>query len=338
MEPGADSDTGVRKGRRWLLVLCLSLLALAVGWSIDPSFIYFTLAAAAFSLFKILQLKTQIPRDASASDQRSYEREYESYKPSAAWLFWQDVKEIFRKDSGGPQSPQQAKVFVTLVAGFIGSIFLITILVSLFSGSDTEDSMAYYQKATEHYNSQQYDSAAYYYRLAQIGDPENAELYFERGNAFLNGNKMDSAIIMYDMALALNPEHYQSQYNKGYVYFNQKNYRQAIDETRKIIAYNPDYNDAMLLIGDCFYNQSQLDSAIVWYEGAYGNGARSAILCHLMAYIYDTKGDTKRAIGLYREAIGQDSTIRDIYVRLGELIPGEDGNWYRLKAAALQNQ
>lgn len=336
MEAGADSDGGVRKGRPWLLLFCLSLLSLAVLWSVDPSFVYFSLAVGAYSLFKILQQRIPIQQNNASYNQRSFEQQYESIKPSATWVFWQDVKEIFRKDSTGPKGPQQAKVFVTLVVGFIGAIFLITILVALFGGNDYEDSMTYSIQAQDYYNKQQYDSAAYYYKLAQIGDPENPELYFERGNAFLNGNKMDSALIMYDQALALNPQHVQSQYNKGYVYYSQKNYRQAIDEARKVLEYNPGYNDAMLMIGDCFYNQSQLDSAIRWYEGAYSNGSRSAILCHLMAYIYDTKGETNRAINLYREAIGQDSTIRDIYVRLGELVPGEEGNRYRRKASALQ--
>jgi tetratricopeptide (TPR) repeat protein len=333
MEPAADSENGVRKRRRWVFVFCFSLVALSFFWSVDPSVVYLTLAIAAFSLFKILQ--SALRQEAPDTYRSSFEKKYESIKPSATWFFWQEVKEIFRNQSGS-KSPQQAKIFVTLVAGFIGAIFMITILVALFGGNTSEDSVAYYQQATEYYNNQQYDSAAYYYKLAQLGDPENAELYFERGNAFLNSDKPDSALIMYDQALALNPQHYQSQYNKGFVFFNQKNYRQAIDETRKILAYNPDYNDAMLLMGDCFYNQSQLDSAIQWYEGAYTNGYRSAILCHLMAYIYDVKGETSRAINLYREAIGQDSTIRDIYVRLGELIPGEAGNWYRSKAATLQ--
>src|SRR6187399_3008246 len=112
-------------------------------------------------------------------------------------------------------------------------------------------------------------------------------MYFRRRNSFLNGNKTDSALIMYDEALARNPQNEQAQYNKGYIYFNQKNYRQAIDEGKKILDYNPDYTNALLLVGDSFYNQSQLDSALQWYEGAYTNGYRSAILCHLMAYIYD---------------------------------------------------
>jgi Tfp pilus assembly protein PilF len=337
MERGADSDNGVGGKKRWVIIFCLSLLALSIFWSVDRSLVYLILAVAAFSLFKILRLGSAT-KSGTSSTHQPFERKYESLRPSATWVFWQDVKEIFRKDSSGPATPQQAKTFVTLVAGFIGSIFMISILVALFGGDGSEDSADYYQKATDYYNSQQYDSAAYYYKLAQIGDPENPELYFERGNAFLNANKMDSALIMYDETLARNPQHGQAQYNKGYIYFNQKNYRQAIDETKKIMDYNPGYNDAMLLIGDSFYNQSQLDSALRWYDGAYANGYRSAILCHLMAYIYDVKGESGKAINLYREAIGQDSTITDIYVRLGEMVPGDEGNWYRQKAVQLKQQ
>jgi Tfp pilus assembly protein PilF len=337
MEPNPKADDRIPKSRLWWIIFCLSLLALSIFWSVDTSLVYFMLAVAGFSVFKILQLRNSNQADQPNPIQSPFEKSYESLKPSQSWLFLQDVKELFRKDATGPKTPQQAKVFVMLVAGFIGFIFMITILAALFGGeSSDEDSAGYYQQATDYYNNQQYDSAAYYYRLALINDPGNVDLYFERGNAFLNGNNTDSALIMYDNALAINPQHQQAQYNKGYVYFNRKNYRQAIDETKKVLDYAPDYTDAMLLIGDSFYNQSQLDSALRWYEGAYSNGYRSAVLSHLMAYIYDTKGETSRAITSYKEAIGQDSSIVDIYTRLGELVPGEEGNWYRQKAAQMK--
>ncbi len=322
-------STKRHEGKLWVFILCLCLLLMSFFWSVDQSIIYFLLAGSAFSLFKILQ--PQITSQPS-HDSSSVKKSYEAFRPSQAWLFWQEVKEIFKKDSTGPKTPQQTKVFVALVAGFIGFIFFITILGALF-GSDGDEANETYQRALEYYNAQQYDSAAYYYKFAIDKDPENADLYFKRGNAFLNSNNTDSALILYDQTLALRPQHQQAQYNKGYIYFNRKSYRQAIDETKKIMEYAPDYTDALLLIGDSFYNQSQLDSALRWYDGAYSNGYRSAVLCHLMAYIYDTKGETNKAIVLYKEAIGQDSTIVDIYTRLGELIPGNDGDWYRQKTA-----
>jgi tetratricopeptide (TPR) repeat protein len=336
METDPNPDDGIHRRRLWWVIFSISLVALSIFWSVDSSLAYLILGVAAFSLFKILQHPQPRQTTQYHEQQPPIEKAYEALRPSQAWLFWQDVKEIFRKDATGPKTPQQAKVFVALVAGFIGFIFLITILAALFGGESSEDSAGHYQRATDYYNTQQYDSATYYYRLALVNDPENPDLYFERGNAFLNGNNTDSALIMYDYALSISPQHENAQYNKGYIYFNRKSYRQAIDETKKIMDYSPDNTQAMLLIGDSFYNQSQLDSALQWYEGAYSNGYRSAVLCHLMAYIYDVKGQTSTAINLYREAIGQDSTIRDIYVRLGELVPGEEGNWYRQKSAQMQ--
>jgi hypothetical protein len=41
---------------------------------------------------------------------------------------------------------------------------------------------------------------------------------------------------------------------------------------------------------------------------------------------------------LYKEAIRQDTTITDIYVRLGELVSGEEGEKFREKAAYMSAQ
>jgi len=335
MEPDAESYNDGKGTRRvWIIIGCASLAGLAIVWSVDPSINYILLAIVLFSLFKILYSISPSAKQSGLEEASVYVNEAREYRPSQAWIFWQQIVEAFRKNASNTGA-QRGKIFVALVAGFIGFIFLVTILSAIFGGNVTDDLEEVY-RATDYYNRQQYDSAAYFYKLAIAKDPENASLYFERGNAFLNSEKTDSALMMYDETLAREPQHYQSQYNKGYIYFNRKNYRQAIDETKKIMAYNPDYTDAMLLIGDSFYNQSQLDSALQWYEGAYAQGYRSAVLCHLMAYIYDTKGQTGTAINLYKEAIGQDSTIKDIYVRLGEIVSGEEGNWFRMKASRMQ--
>lgn len=57
-----------------------------------------------------------------------------------------------------------------------------------------------------------------------------------------------------------------------------------------------------------------------------------------MAYIYDTKNNYDKAIPLYKEALTYDTTVVDIYTRLSELIPGEEGNYYRTQAVKLQAQ
>ena len=141
---------------------------------------------------------------------------------------------------------------------------------------------------------------------------------------------------MYDKAFDIDPEYLSAPYAKGAMFYNLQQYNEAIELMDPLLQENTDYYNGMLLMGDCYYALNQFDNAIVWYANAYENGGmRSSALCHLMAYIYDTRGDNSKAIGLYQEALQYDSTIVDIYKRLGELLPNEDGNYYRAKAIRL---
>ena len=55
-----------------------------------------------------------------------------------------------------------------------------------------------------------------------------------------------------------------------------------------------------------------------------------------MAYIYDVQGNQEQAISFYQESLQYDTTMTDVYKQLGELIPGEQGNYYRVKATGQQ--
>lgn len=320
----ADDQSGKRK--TWLIIFVVTLFVLAILWSVDPSIFYVLLGLAAFSFYKILAHRKRMEDDYEPS----YRETYQHRKPS----FWKDVKKLFdNPGTGQTHSREKTSRLVSLIiAGSVGLVFFLIILSALFS-NDTQGSREYRQQASDLYDRQEYDSAAYFYDEAIKDDPENAELYLARGNAFLNGNKTDSAMIEYDRALKLHPSYKEAYYNKGLVYYNRKQYRNSINEVKKAMQVDPSYTDGMLLIGDDFYNSSQLDSAMVWYEDAYARGYRSAALSHIMAYVYDTKGNTQKAIPFYKEAIAYDTTRTEIYTRLGELVGGEEGNQYRQKAA-----
>jgi tetratricopeptide (TPR) repeat protein len=157
------------------------------------------------------------------------------------------------------------------------------------------------------------------------------------GNVLAIRKQYDSAALMYDKAFTTNPHYFGAAYAKGAMYYNLERYSDCIAFMDRLLRENTDYFDGMLLIGDCYYSLKQFDDAIVWYENAYENGgSRSSALCHLMAYIYDTKGDYGKAISLYQEALQYDSSIVSIYKRLGELLPSEDGNYYRTQAIKLE--
>jgi len=330
--PVDRSQENPKSAFRWVIILWSSLFFMALFWSIDSSFVYFFLAISVFSFFKIIQFRSG----------NAAQEDHTADPVEPAWSYNTESANTGTKTDSflSLLSPQQKKIAVTFILGFVGFICFFVLVGTLIDWLDSSGmkTLEYQQRASDFYMNQQYDSAVYYYGLALQADPENPDLWLERGNSFLYVPNMDSSLVMYQRALELDPTFEQAQYNIGIIFFERKNYLDAIQETRKILVYNPDYTEAKLLIGDSFYNRSQLDSALRWYESAYESGYRSAILCHLMAYIYDTKGETSLAINFYKEAIGQDSTIVDIYVRLGELVPGEAGNWFREKSAYLQSQ
>lgn len=322
-----DEQAGKRK--IWLIILCSSLFLLSLVWSVDPSIIYLLMGVSAFSLYKILENRRRNTVEDEPAHDRSFRQAY-SVRPS----FWDQVKDLFHQASYNQRKKSQLISF--LISGFVGLIFFIVILTAIFSDDPSATASDARQQAGSYYDRQIYDTAAYYYGIAIQNDPENPELYLDRGNAFLNGNKADSAMMDYDKALSLRPEYREAYYNKGLIYYNRKQYRNSINQLKKSVSVSPDYTDAMVLIGDGFYNSSQLDSAMIWYEDAYSKGYRSAGLSHIMAYIYDTKGNTGKAIPFYKEAIAYDTTRTEIYTRLGELVGGEEGNLYRQKAARYQ--
>lgn len=325
----ADDQSGKRK--TWLIVFVVTLFTLAIFWSVDSSVLYVLLGVAAFSFYKIL---AHGKRKVDDDYEPSYREAYRQQKPS----FWDEVKKTFdnNPNAGHVNKQQRTQKLVSfIIAGSVGFIFFIIVLSAVFS--DNSPTAAELRgQGQSFYSQQQYDSAIYYYNLAIQTDSEDPDLYLERGNAFLNASKTDSALIDYNRVLELNPAYKEAFYNKGLIYYNRKQYRNSINEVKQAMEIDPTYTDGMLLIGDGFYNSSQLDSAMVWYEDAYSRGAKNAALCHIMAYVYDTKGDTQKAIPFYKEALALDPNRTEIYMRLGEIVGGEEGNQYRQKAAQYQ--
>lgn len=323
MQPEPTDDLAGKR-KFWRIAFVTSLFLLALFWSVDSSIAYLLAGTCVFCAYMVLQNRKREP---AFSD-----RNQQSYRPS----FWENLKKLFNKNSGqrDPKRPLRMGRLIVLI--FIGFVFLCILVPVLIVNESAESSTETLQKARELFNMQQYDSSAYYFRLAMKSEPDNPVLYLERGNAYLYANSFDSAYADYDRAIELNPEYKEAFYNKGLISYNQKQYTRGVTEVKQALEIDPGYTEAMLLLGDCFYYAGERDSALIWYNTAYQRGYRSAGLSQMIAYVHDYKGDTQRAISFYKEALSYDTTITEVYSRLGELLPGEDGNPYRLKAAQYQ--
>ncbi len=153
--------------------------------------------------------------------------------------------------------------------------------------------------------------------------------WIARGMEFYNVSQYDSAIHYFDRTLEVEPDNTLALYNKGLALYEQKSYQNATIPLSNALVIEPDYSQAMLLLGDCYYNMQSYEPALGWYTRAYDLGERSANLSHLLAYLYDNKGETDQAVTFYRETLSMDSSRVEIYERLVALDPGREGIYYK---------
>jgi tetratricopeptide (TPR) repeat protein len=339
MHSGPDKYDHENKAKVFFFVSYGLLLAMALCWSVDDSLVYIFFGAAVYFAFLGFY---SFPKNKKFQESGRGEAQGES-------IFADGLKNIFEKHRvtktktqrtfAQPTTPESTRRIVFLVAAGIFATFFIFFIGSIISGSSDDESLVYFNTAEGNYLDGNYDSAYLNYRRAWKSNETYAEAMLGYGNVLAIRKQPDSAIIMFDKALEINPDYREAGYAKAATYYNLEKYAEAIGIIVPLLQQHTDYYDAMLLAGDSYYALRQFDEAMRWYEDAYENGgSRSRALCHIMAYIYDTQGDYSRAIDLYKEALSYDSSVVDIYKRLGELLPNEDGNYYRTQAVKLQHR
>jgi tetratricopeptide (TPR) repeat protein len=307
-----------------------SLGAMGLFWSLDDSLIYIFLGTTVYFFFLVYWNR----------ERDSWQQE-KTYKGGRANNFW---KGIFNKKSHSPYRPEaqsrtqgDSKIIVGVVLFVFFSFFIIVIAVLVFSEDDVTDETPYYDVAENYRYGAQYDSAILFYRKALNVDENHADALVGYGNSMLGLNNYDSAKYYINKVLQQDPENEYAHYSKGLVHYYEKDFPTSLSESLAAIRINPQYYDAILLAGDNYYSQNKYDSAIQHYETAYKNGSRSAELCHIMAYIYDSHNKTDQAIRLYKETLEYDTSRKEVYFRLGEMLPGKEGEIYRNQAEQMNS-
>lgn len=306
----------------------------AFFWAIDTLLAYILFGGACFFLVLFFYNLATL----RGTDEGQYQRDERHHRKSDQTLRPQP-RAIPSSAPSFPDSDKVKKInrtVIVVIVFVVGLVIFLNNIGDFIEGESIADQYQHYNQAEQFYAATEYDSAYHYYKAALALDGQMVEALVGLGNTVYMQSKVDSARWYYEQALTINPEYSQARYNVGWWYYDQKEYRQSISELKALVIQDPTQFGAMQLVGDNFYALIEYDSAIRWYEGAYTNGVRSRWLCHVMAYIYDTKNQLDQAIPLYKEAIQYDSSMVDIYVRLGELLPSEEGEVYRYKAAQLR--
>jgi tetratricopeptide (TPR) repeat protein len=318
MNTGQSSspDSSARRNVYQIIAItCLTLMALL--WSLDNFFIYFFLGAFIYFEFLVYWNRPTANEQETPQQRASYQRQ-NSTAPGAR------PNQPFQVNK-----PGQIAVYVIAIAFFV--ITLVVFLV-LYNTDFSGDPESWYNSGLQAKQSDP-DSAKFYFRKAFTSDPEHKPSLLEYGNVLLDAREYDSALYYFDLCLKIDDNYKPAHYNKALTEYYQQRYEESINDALNLLQRDPEYYDAQVLTGDGLYAQEKYDSAFYWYNEGYDNGVRSAWLSHVLGYLYDRRNETDKAIGLYEEAVNYDSTKTDVCRRLGELLPGKDGNIYRQLAA-----
>jgi tetratricopeptide (TPR) repeat protein len=290
--------------KRYTRLAIVAGFLFALLWPLGSFFFWIFTGATAYFVFLAFYYR---PR----SEEDREEIKFEYTRPS-----WQKAKQ----PSPINVSPKNVKLIMAILVISISGLLLILMIIGFATGE--ENSMQQNEDITVNEN-----------RNALSEDPDNLDALTNMGNSFYSISQYDSAITYYDKVLKIDPKNSSGLYNKGLVFFQLKDYEKSKELLRKCISLYPDNTDAIMVLGDNYYSQENFNEAIVWYKQAYEKGERKSSLLNVMAYIYDVQNQKTQAIRFYKDALGQDSSLVDVYDRLAELEPG-NSDMYKKKAEA----
>ncbi len=326
-----NDETAVQKAkarfRMFFIIAVVLLFVMAFLSSLGDAFIYILGGLSFF--FSVLAWQSW--QKATPEDFSHYDRgeRGQSFSETFRATFRQEPKVKAPKTS--PVVTQVIRRIVIVLVSVVGGLVVLGIVIVAITVNDDDEPEYAGQDAATLYNSGNYPAAYQAYRLMLAGNEGDADSYYWMANAKVYLDERDSALYLYDQALQKRPEMLEAAYGKALIYYNEKNYSRATDELRYVFDRSNEHMDSYLLQGDIYYVNQQNETALGYYERAYELGARSQELSHILAYIYDVKGDKARAIEFYKETLQYDPDIESVNQRLGELLPGEEGNAYRDK-------
>jgi tetratricopeptide (TPR) repeat protein len=259
----------------------------------------------------------------------------------------QQKKEV-KSDNAEPRNNNDADTFlwVKKILSWIGYIIIgfifLLVLFGIFGSDEQADKLQSFSaeelvvKGDNSYTLNDYDSARIYYNLAKQKNENYPGSWLGIGNLKYAEGEKDSALWYYQKTVSIDARFSAGRFNIAWWHYNKGNYSEATSRLLSLTKDEPKNGQALQLLADIYYEKKDFNNAFDWYNKAYEAQYANGWLCHVLGYLYDTRNQTKRAIELYKEAVYYNPDNADVYVRLGELLPGNEGEEYRKKAADLK--
>jgi tetratricopeptide (TPR) repeat protein len=127
-----------------------------------------------------------------------------------------------------------------------------------------------------------------------------------------------------------NDESAQSLTDTGMDLYSKEQFDESDKYFDRALETDPNFMEAVYGKGIVLYHRGSLPEANTYFTRAYDGGYRYAWLSWVLADTYEKNGANERAVELYKESVGLDSTFVDSYDRLAALVPAERDKYLAL--------
>lgn len=302
-----ETESQIRKAKseRYGKIAVILFLLLALFSALGAFIIWIFLGAASYFTFLFFYYRPREPKvtwKSKGSRDTSYTNPYEA----------------------NATAQKKSQLIIRIVLASVVILFFFFFIIGIVSNADSDQ------------QSSSGDEVQSEHAETLKDDPDNIDALTNVGNDFYEQENYDSALMYYDKVLKLDARNSDAIYNKGLVYYNKKEYQKSIEMLNSCLSVDASYRDAFYIMGHNYYDRQLYDDALNWYKRAYDAGLRDAFLSHALGYLYDNKQNRTQSLFHYKEALQQDSSRTDIYVRLAEMEP-EKAAWYKQKENQWKN-
>ena len=156
-------------------------------------------------------------------------------------------------------------------------------------------------------------------------DPQNPQLLYQRGLLHFKVGNITDAEVDFQKAIKLkpDPEYYFALSN---LHYTNQDITRAMNVLKEGITINPHSVELFLPLVRFHIYLEQYDQAIKYADEALIIDANNAEAYLLKGVIFESIGDTSRAISSYTTAIEQDPKLYDGYMKLGIIYSPSNAN------------
>jgi len=155
--------------------------------------------------------------------------------------------------------------------------------------------------------------ASGFYRKAIAIRPDHTEACNNLGSALLSLCQPEAALRYLQTAIRLNPRYPDALFNLARTYHALGNHTHALNTYNRILQLQPGHTDALFGIGDLLRDQGHYHEAIRHYENLVHNNPADARILGALADVKNDCGLNREACSLYRQAIGLDPEIPNLF-------------------------